>query len=261
MVATLLAAYQWAQIASGSPTLLTAWINNSNSTNSTVPTSAPIPIPASPILGFVDILNAVLRSLGTAATMAMIGWCAGKLGYVTPAVSKGLGHVGMKITIPALLFTTILDCTQNWTHEPCPDIRDTMKTGWQLTIFPIWYVGVGFALGKLMTLVTRCPPAVSRGVVGACAIGNSTGIPITLLKVIHESFPPTSKLGLVNPVRNYSLSSTGHYFRYFQGAMMGFIASTSRGYTVGYPGAGSVAGAVPFGLLAHVSSDTVVLRS
>ena len=33
----------------------------------------------------------------------------------------------------------------------------------------------------------------------ACGFGNSTGLPITLLTVVHANFPATSDLGRVDP--------------------------------------------------------------
>lgn len=51
-------------------------------------------------------------------------------------------------------------------------------------------------------LVARCtntPKHHVRAVLAACGFGNSTGLPITLLTVVHTNFPVTSDLGRVDP--------------------------------------------------------------
>lgn len=47
--------------------------------------------------------------------------------------------------------------------------------------------------------VMRTPQHQVRAVLAACGFGNSTGLPITLLTVVHTNFPATSDLGRVDP--------------------------------------------------------------
>lgn len=50
-----------------------------------------------------------------------------------------------------------------------------------------------------MAKVCGTPKHQFRSVLAACGFGNSTGLPITLLIVIHSNFPVTSDLGRIDP--------------------------------------------------------------
>eukprot|EP00668_Euglena_longa_P003639 GGOE01004259.1.p1 GENE.GGOE01004259.1~~GGOE01004259.1.p1 ORF type:complete len:373 (-),score=100.57 GGOE01004259.1:306-1424(-) len=104
-----------------------------------------------------------------------------------------------------LLFSSVLNCTQDWSTDPCPSVIDTMQYGWPLLMLPLLNVMCGLLLGKLVVMLAPPRPDFSRAAVAAVAFGNSTGLPITLLTVIHMSFPPTSQLGGVDPTLYLSL--------------------------------------------------------
>jgi predicted permease len=68
-----------------------------------------------------------------------------------------------------------------------------------LLFWPIYVVGVGLLIGMIIAKATNTPKHHLSSVLAACAFGNSTGLPITLLNVIHANFPSTSDLGRVDP--------------------------------------------------------------
>jgi len=133
-----------------------------------------------------------------AFTLAGFGFLLARTGGIKD--TSQLAQISMKLTIPCLLFVSVLDCTQNWSNIACPAITDTMRSSWPLLLLPIVNVLVGLGFGALILMVA--PPADSfrRSTMVAVAFGNSTGLPITLLTVIHMAFHPTSELGLVDPV-------------------------------------------------------------
>jgi predicted permease len=57
----------------------------------------------------------------------------------------------------------------------------------------------GLLIGMLVARLTNTPRQHVQTVLVACAFGNSTGLPITLLTVVHANFPVTSDLGRVDP--------------------------------------------------------------
>lgn len=62
-------------------------------------------------------------------------------------VTKGLSKLSMQLTIPCLLFTTALDCSQNWSDDPCPDLWTSLTRGWPMLLLPLLYV---FYVGCLL---------------------------------------------------------------------------------------------------------------
>ena len=146
------------------------------------------------------VIIASMRSIGTALTMAACGAYLSRRGVLTAPVTKALAKVSMQLTMPCLLFTSILNCTQDWSTDPCPDIKQSIKEGWPLLFLPLVNVGIGAMLGKLIVEIRGPPPNFRSAIIAACAFGNSTGLPVTLLAVIHMSFPPTAKLGATNPI-------------------------------------------------------------
>jgi predicted permease len=58
---------------------------------------------------------------------------------------------------------------------------------------------LGLLVGWVMAKLTQTPSHQIRTVMVACAFGNSTGLPITLLTVVHANFPSTSDLGRIDP--------------------------------------------------------------
>ena len=60
-------------------------------------------------------------------------------------------------------------------------------------------VAVGFGVGYGAATASGTPRSQFRSVLAACGFGNSTGLPITLLTVVHSNFPVTSDLGHIDP--------------------------------------------------------------
>ena len=88
---------------------------------------------------------------------------------------------------------------QNWSTEACPDVTKSLRDVWILLFWPIVVVGVGFLVGYGAATISGTPRSQFRSVLAACGFGNSTGLPITLLTVVHANFPATSDLGHIDP--------------------------------------------------------------
>jgi len=128
---------------------------------------------------------ASIRSVGTACTLATVGIY--------------LHRISQQVTIPLLFFTKILHCNQDWSDEPCPNITDSLRDVWMLLFWPLHVVGVGALVGYAAARISGTPQHQRRAVWAACMFGNSTGLPITLLSVVHANFPSSSDLGRVDP--------------------------------------------------------------
>jgi predicted permease len=57
----------------------------------------------------------------------------------------------------------------------------------------------GLIVGAVVAKLSDTPKHQVPSVLAACALGNATGLPITLLNVIHSNFPVTSDLGRIDP--------------------------------------------------------------
>lgn len=143
---------------------------------------------------------ASLKSIGTAVTLAGVGVYLHQNGFVSNDGKRTLALLSQQVTFPLYLFTKILYCNQDWSEEPCPDITTTLEDVWMLLFWPLYVVGTGILVGWFVATVTNTPTKRVRSVIAACAFGNSTGLPITLLTVIHSNFrSTTSDLGNVDP--------------------------------------------------------------
>ena len=89
---------------------------------------------------------AALRSVLMAATLASGGAYLAWQGVMTPTFTKGLSSVSMQLTIPALLFSTVL---------PSVDFR-LITSAWPLLLMPAVYVLVGCAIGVVVVAVYQC---------------------------------------------------------------------------------------------------------
>jgi predicted permease len=57
----------------------------------------------------------------------------------------------------------------------------------------------GLVVGYTGAKIAGTPSEQIRGVLAACGFANSTGLPITLLTVVHTNFPSTTELGRIDP--------------------------------------------------------------
>jgi predicted permease len=142
---------------------------------------------------------ASIRSVGTACTLAAVGIYLHRRGFIIGDGKRTLALISQQVTIPLLFFTKIIYCNQDWSTDPCPDITESLQDVWVLLLWPIYVVGVGFAVGYLAAVVSGTPRHQIRAVLVACGFGNSTGLPITLLSVVHANFPASSDLGRIDP--------------------------------------------------------------
>jgi predicted permease len=142
---------------------------------------------------------ASLRSIGTAVTMASVGFYLHQTNSVGADGKRTLAVLSQQVTFPLFLFTKIIYCNQDWSDKPCPDVMQSLSDVWMLLFWPIYVVGVGLLIGMIVSRVTSTRRHHMSSVLAACAFGNSTGLPITLLNVIHANFPSTSNLGRIDP--------------------------------------------------------------
>lgn len=68
-----------------------------------------------------------------------------------------------------------------------------------LLLWPAYVVGWGLIVGYAGAWIAGTPKHQIRSVLAACAFANSTGLPITLLTVVHTNFPATTELGRIDP--------------------------------------------------------------
>ena len=139
------------------------------------------------------------KSVGTACTMAMVGVYLHQRGFIDSPGKRTLALISQQVTFPLFLFTKIIYCNQDWSPEPCPDVTATLEHGWLLLFWPLYVVTAGLVIGQIMAKISGTPKVQYKSVWAAVAFGNSTGLPITLLTVVHENFPPTSDLGVIDP--------------------------------------------------------------
>lgn len=142
---------------------------------------------------------AALRSVGTAATMASAGIYLHRQQYLTPDHKKVLALISQQVTIPALLFSKIVYCKQDSSTEACPHILDLLENASVLLLWPCYTVGWGLIVAWIIIRLVNTPKGQRSLVYASCALGNSTGLPITLLAVIHANFPPDTEIGRVDP--------------------------------------------------------------
>jgi len=127
------------------------------------------------------ILFAVLRAIGTSATLAIAGIIVTRRGFITDAGRKCLAELSMNLLMPLQLFQAMLAVRDPASFTP---LSELLKSCWILLLLPLLVVGSGMVLGKLVALVTKCPQNFSKACVSAVAFANSTGMSITLLQVL-----------------------------------------------------------------------------
>ena len=83
--------------------------------------------------------------------------------------------------------------------DPCPDVAQSLRSVWMLLFWPAYVVFCGICVGFLAAKVAGTPRSQVRSVLAACGFSNTTGLPITLLAVVHANFPKTTELGRIDP--------------------------------------------------------------
>lgn len=81
----------------------------------------------------------------------------------------------------------------------CPSVADRISDLWMLLIWPFYVVAAGLITGYVAAKISKTPPVQTRSCLAACAFGNSTGLVLTLLTVIHGQFAKSSELGRIDP--------------------------------------------------------------
>lgn len=147
----------------------------------------------------VPTFCAALRSVGTAATMAAAGFYLHRRNFVAAGEKKALARISQQVTIPCLFFTKIVDCPQDFSVDKCPNFTDNLSDIWWLLFWPLYVVLCGLLVGEAAFRLSSTPQQQRNSVLAACAFANSTGLPITLLTVIHANAVPTSEIGSVDP--------------------------------------------------------------
>ena len=168
---------------------------------------------------------AALRAVGTAATMAGAGFYLHRRDFVTPSGKKMLALISQQVTIPAFLFAKIIYCPNGTigggggsegggsdvsgeliiddTPEiVCPTVADRISNLWMLLLWPGYVVLCGLFTGYVAAKISNTSSLQTRSCLAACAFGNSTGLPITLLTVIHNQMKQLNKsteLGRIDP--------------------------------------------------------------
>ncbi|CAB9512097.1 expressed unknown protein [Seminavis robusta] len=148
---------------------------------------------------FYSTFSASIRSVGTAVTLAAVGVYLHRRECVSSEGKRTLARISQQVTFPLFLFTKICYCNQDWSSEPCPDVTKSLKDVWILLFWPAVVVSIGLLVGYAAAIVSGTPKSQRRSVYAACGFGNSTGLPITLLTVVHANFPETSDLGKIDP--------------------------------------------------------------
>ena len=142
---------------------------------------------------------ASIKSVGTACTLASVGIYLHQRGFVVGNGKRTLALISQQVTIPLLFFTKILYCNQDWSPEPCPNVTDSLRDVWILLVWPLWVCTAGICVGYCVSIIGNVPSHQRNYILASIAFGNSTGLPITLLTVIHHNFGPSTALGHMDP--------------------------------------------------------------
>jgi len=179
----------------------------------------------------VPTFVAAIHAVGTASTMAFAGFYLHRRGFVTASGKKMMALLSQQVTIPAFLFAKIIYCppsggsggsnsihnlypsTTEDMQDPfddmpeivCPSVADRISDLWVLLLWPFYVVFCGLITGYLAARLTKTPPLQVRSCLAACAFGNSTGLVITLLSVIHQQFKNNTELGRIDPTALLSI--------------------------------------------------------
>jgi hypothetical protein len=75
----------------------------------------------------------------------------------------------------------------------------TITASWIVLLWPFYITFWGIATGRIMALLSSAPDSFMFASMAACAFGNSTGLPLTLVSIIHSAAQAGSPLGTTDP--------------------------------------------------------------
>jgi predicted permease len=75
----------------------------------------------------------------------------------------------------------------------------TITASWIVLLWPFYTTAWGIVIGNLMAKVSGAPKSFRCAAMAAVAFGNSTGLPITLVSIIHNAASPKSPLSATDP--------------------------------------------------------------
>lgn len=122
----------------------------------------------------VEVFLVSCASIGGALLVAAGGVYLANIGVITGDVKKGLSGLTSRLCVPCLLFNR-LTRTVSW---------EMLAETWLIIPFAAFYVGLGCALGKILTSAVGTPPEQVRATIAAIAFANSQGLPIMMVEVI-----------------------------------------------------------------------------
>ena len=125
-----------------------------------------------------EIFRAAVHSVGTATTMTAAGVYLHRRGMITSETKTGMARYTQQIAIPALFFTKIVDCPQNFSQDQCPNILDHLSDAWVLLIWPFYVLGMGLVVGKIIIYLFNPPKWQHNCVLAATAFANAMGMPL-----------------------------------------------------------------------------------
>jgi len=136
-----------------------------------------------PMMILIKAITAVLTTLA----LAGVGMVMTLIGVIDPAARKVLATIAMNITIPSLLWSSVLACQKGASKtDVCPELLTEIASVWQFLFLPPLWVGIGISLGVLATWVGAAPQNLRSVLVAACGFSNSTGLPLTLLTALSS---------------------------------------------------------------------------
>lgn len=107
--------------------------------------------------------------------------------------------------IPAFLFAKIIYCNRSKLNNDladdeivCPSVADRLADVWIILLWPFFVVPCGLITGYVAAKLSNTPKSQIGSCLVSCAFGNSTGLVLTLLTVIHDQFEATTELGSVD---------------------------------------------------------------
>lgn len=116
------------------------------------------------------VLKKSVIAVAEAVSMAGIGMVFSRTKSFDNHSRRVLSNVSMKLTIPCLLFSNMVNCPQDMSQSnPCTNLTDTLYFSWPFLILPFVWVGIGVICGFLTTRICSCPRELRGTVVAACA--------------------------------------------------------------------------------------------